>query len=52
MLPGCTKFSWAPVGGDHKHPDNTVCTLYSESMDFDYDLDPGWGPNQIFCIRD
>jgi len=40
----CNSFTWAPVGGDRNHMDQSACTMYSEVAPTST-----WGPNQIHC---
>jgi len=43
---GCKAFSWAPVGGDHYHLDEKVCTMYATTAP-----NQVWGPHQILCQK-
>jgi len=40
----CNSFTWAPVGGDRNHMDQSACTMYSAVAPTST-----WGPNQIHC---
>jgi len=40
----CVAFTWAPIGGDRNHMDQSACTQYDSAVPTST-----WGPNQIFC---
>merc|ERR1711871_1218651 len=40
----CNAFTWAPIGGDKNHMDQSACTQYTQT-----EPTSTWGPNQIFC---